>query len=279
IRALDHCPPVDVNFGDYLRALVTADRDLVPDDDRGYRIAVIEAFRRRGIYPQGVRSLSAESLCWAPPLGVEAAALASLLPGVRSLGKIQPDWTLTTQRRKVWEQMQKSGQEIHEWLLSDTARTIASGFGLAMGADAPHSIERDKNGIPKFEVHSVRPARRLGPDGQTLTDLVIEITQKRRGYLNPKTQAKVDKGDIPPQETDFWFRGGCTVLVDLDRGAVRYCIGKGMLSDSRLADQRKFAAATASPQAVYFGDPRRRDAAEPFAMLHRSLDIEEEPLG
>jgi hypothetical protein len=32
IRALDYCPPVDITFGDYLRALITADRDLVPDD-------------------------------------------------------------------------------------------------------------------------------------------------------------------------------------------------------------------------------------------------------
>ncbi len=278
IRALDHCPPVDVNFGDYLRALITADRDLVPDDDRGYRIAMIEAFRRRGIYPQGVRSLSAESLCWAPPLGAEAAALAKLLPGVKSLGKVQPDWTLTTDRETVWKQMGKSGAEIHDWLLSEQARTIASGFGLALGADAPHSIERDKNGIPKFEVHSVRPARRLGPDGQTLTDLVIEITQKRYGYVNPTVQAKVDRGELPPPPCDFWFRGGCTVLVDLDRGAVRYCIGKGMLSNSRLSDQRVFARASASSlQITYFGDPLRHEVAEPFAMLHRSLGIEEEP--
>ena len=278
IRALDHCPPVDVNFGDYLRALVTADRDLVPDDDRGYRIAVIEAFRRRGIYPQGVRSLSAESLCWACPLGAEEEALRNLLPGVRSLSRVRPDWTLTTDRKRVWEQMQKSGREIHAWLLSEPVRAIAGNFGLALGADAPSSIDRGKDGFPVFEVHSVRPARRLGPDGQTLTDLVIEITQKRRGYLNPATQAKVDKGSIPPQEPDFWYRGGCTVLVDLDRGAVRYCIGKGMMSDSRLAAQRKFAQATASLQATYFGDPRRRETAEPFAMLHRSLGIEEEPL-
>ncbi|HEY3568757.1 MAG TPA: hypothetical protein VGP73_12550 [Thermoanaerobaculia bacterium] len=278
IRALDHCPPVDVNFGDYLRALVTADRDLVPDDDRGYRIAVIEAFRRRGIYPQGVRSLSAESLCWAGPMGAEAEALRNLLPGVKSLSRIRPDWTLTTDRRKIWEQTQKSGREIHDWLLSDPVRAIAGNFGLALQADAPLSIPRDKNGVPVFEVHSVRPARRLGPDGQTLTDLVIEITQKRRGYLMPDKQAKVDKGQIPPGEPDFWLRGGCTVLVDLDRGAVRYCIGKGMASDIRLAAQRKFTLASIAPQAVYFGDPRRREQTEPFAMLHRELAIEEEPL-
>ena len=64
IRALDYCPPVDINFGDYLRAIITADLDLVPDDDRGYRIAFIEAFRRRGIYPRNVKGLSVESLRW-----------------------------------------------------------------------------------------------------------------------------------------------------------------------------------------------------------------------
>jgi len=278
IRALDHCPPVDVNFGDYLRALVTADRDLVPDDDRGYRVAVIEAFRRRGIYPQGVRSLSAESLCWAPPVGEEAAALHDLLPGVKSLRRVRPDWSLTTGRRKVWKEMQESCREIHGWLLSEEIRGLAASFGLALGPDAPHSIERNKDGLPLFEVHSVRPARRLGPDGQTLTDLVIEITQKRHGYLNPVWQEKVDSGEIAPPPHDFWLRGGCTVLVDLDRGAVRYCIGKGIASEARLAVQRAFVRASGSPEATYFGDPLRREQTEPFAMLHHPPAIEEETL-
>ena len=64
IRALDYCPPVDLTFGDYLRALITADFDLVRDDSYGYRVAFVEAFRRRGIYPQDVRSLSVDALRW-----------------------------------------------------------------------------------------------------------------------------------------------------------------------------------------------------------------------
>ena len=67
IRALDYCPPVDLTFGDYLRALITADYDLVRDDDLGYRIAVVEAFRQHGIYPHDVRSLSIDSLRWQEP--------------------------------------------------------------------------------------------------------------------------------------------------------------------------------------------------------------------
>src|SRR4029077_13388008 len=67
IRALDYVPPVDLTFGDYLRALITGDYDMVPDDDHGYRIAFIDAFRRRGIYPDDVRTLSVESLRWQGP--------------------------------------------------------------------------------------------------------------------------------------------------------------------------------------------------------------------
>src|ERR1043166_4203243 len=64
IRAFDYLPPVDITFGDYLRALVTADYELLPDDDVGRREAMIEGFRCRGIYPNGVVSLAEESLLW-----------------------------------------------------------------------------------------------------------------------------------------------------------------------------------------------------------------------
>lgn len=64
IRAFDYLPPVDITFGDYLRALVTADFELNPDDEGGQRAALIEGFRQRGIYPTGVTSLAEESLRW-----------------------------------------------------------------------------------------------------------------------------------------------------------------------------------------------------------------------
>lgn len=64
IRAIDYCPPVDLELGEYLRALITADYDLVPDDRWAYREALIDAFRHRRIYPPNVTSLSEESLRW-----------------------------------------------------------------------------------------------------------------------------------------------------------------------------------------------------------------------
>lgn len=64
VRALDYCPPVDVRFGDYLRAIVTADHDLYPEDERRYRVAIIEAFVAWGIVPEGMRTVTTETLLW-----------------------------------------------------------------------------------------------------------------------------------------------------------------------------------------------------------------------
>ena len=66
IRALDYCPPVDITFGDYLRAIVTADFEFDPVDDEHRRVAFVEAFRRRGIVPDNVRTLSVDGLLWRP---------------------------------------------------------------------------------------------------------------------------------------------------------------------------------------------------------------------
>jgi hypothetical protein len=66
IRALDYCPPINVTFGDYLRAIITADIDVVPYDSGNYRIAFVESFKRWGIYPIGIRTLSVESLLYQP---------------------------------------------------------------------------------------------------------------------------------------------------------------------------------------------------------------------
>jgi len=85
VRAIDYLPPVDVTFGDYLRALITADADVVPDDPRRYRLAFIESFRERGIYPLDVRTLSEESLRWSRPTDDEANAIDPYLPSPNML--------------------------------------------------------------------------------------------------------------------------------------------------------------------------------------------------
>ncbi len=100
------------------------------------------------------------------------------------------------------------------------------------------AVYRDENGLPELEVHSIRPARRIGPDGQTVTELVIEMTQRRRGYIDLERQRKVESGELAPMEPDFILRGGCTLLVDLETARVRYCIYKDLSSQNRMERMR-----------------------------------------
>jgi hypothetical protein len=52
IRAIDYAPPVDLEFGDYLSAFVTGDREIRPGDERyGIRKGVHRAFAAYGIDP------------------------------------------------------------------------------------------------------------------------------------------------------------------------------------------------------------------------------------
>lgn len=50
IRALDYCPPLDLEFSDYLSALLTVDAEVAPDDDRfNYRELIRGTFKSFGI--------------------------------------------------------------------------------------------------------------------------------------------------------------------------------------------------------------------------------------
>jgi quinol monooxygenase YgiN len=260
IRALDYCPPVDLTFGDYLRALITADYDLVRDDDLGYRIAVVEAFRQHGIYPHDVRSLSIDSLRWQEPTDPDFHP--RVLPMVQKLRGMIQEWDLTGKREQVYKVFSQARAELYDWL-QDTAQEFQGLFGLDLSKPSA-----------TFEVHSLRPARRVGPDGQLLVELVIELTQQKSGYLDPAIQDQVDhKGMSSPPPADFIFRGGCTLLVDPITARVRYCITKNILSDGRLARQRSYTTGDTdnSLRAVYFGSVNQRGLKEPFAFLHRSL--------
>ncbi len=151
-------------------------------------------------------------------------------------------------------------------------------LGLALGADAPSTIFRSKkDGLPTLEVHSVRAARRSVEGGATKLDLVMELIQRRRGYLHHEAAGGsrvAARGlstflDRPP--ADFKFRGGCTLLIDGETGDIRYCILKSIRSDatagapaSLRVGARAVAHATYSP-----ADPRAA-SREPFALLHRT---------
>lgn len=294
IRALDYCPPVDIGFGDYLRALITADLELVTDDRHNYRLAVIEAFRRRGIYPRDVHNLSVESLVWHVPTVEEQHDFQRAFRSPDHLRKLMPDWGMESDRKEIFRQLEENKKTLHKLFRDKRAKgaSMAARILIDPGeASQYRSVCRDDDGLPKFEVHSLRPARRIGPGGQTVTELVVEITQSRMGYMDADVQEKVDCGKIEPPVPDFIMRGGCTLLIDPETAGVRYCIYKDIRSRNRLERMRSFLAKGAgqSLRATYFGDAgkeyfsrhisgNKADALgfEPFAMLHRAFPSAEE---
>ena len=70
IRGLDYCPPTDLDFAQFIAAVLTSDREIAPDDTRfGYRQALRDAAAEYGIVPSADDCDPAEG-CWklfAPP--------------------------------------------------------------------------------------------------------------------------------------------------------------------------------------------------------------------
>ncbi len=127
---------------------------------------------------------------------------------------------------------------------------------------------------PLAEVHSVRPVRRVGPDGQLLVDMVIEITQQRFEPIDPNDNVQIDPrhpGDLDLNRV-FKYRGGCTMIIDLETRKPRYVIAKSINSENRLKRQREFIGAPAeqSLYATYFGGSFSPQGVN-FAVLHRGL--------
>ena len=248
IRALDYCPPVDLTFGEYLRALITADTDLVPNDKYGYRTAFIEAFRNRGIYPSDVKHLSPGSLAWeAPPLPLRQANVKGIV------NKLAINWDLNIDRKTAYDTSEKNAEAFWYWLMDPSqvsGEEIATLGLIRIDKPRPDSIGDQAGELRRIEVHSVRPARRVGPDGNIRSDLVVEITQTFR---------PCDGGR---------FRGGCTLLIDLATGDVRYMVRKKVKSPERLVSQLAFGVDAADKlHANYFVETR--GPREPFALMHR----------
>ncbi|MBK8890763.1 MAG: hypothetical protein IPN75_10390 [Dechloromonas sp.] len=317
VRALDYLPPVDLQFGEYLRAIITADTDLVANDPMRYRIAFIEAFRKRGVSVPGCISMAPDSLLWDEPdlsetpefgeaggnpeeglSNVFSELLASLelsisLESWRS-SSVHVHGTSGGGRRNLREAavgvIERNQARIHKWFNEDSEFDEAweKLVGMRLLAfDDPRrkapltniptlwagktNTTGESSKVPKFEVHSARIARRTGPEGQETHQLIIQMTQKRRGYDDPTDQDKADAGDpaLLARDPDFWFRGGATIHIDLRDGKLIRIIRKNVCDDKRLAAQREFRTGKTSGQAI---GSRASANLEPFAFLHRSLE-------
>lgn len=257
IRALDYCPPVDITFGEFLRAVITGDTDAVPDDDLRYRIAFVEAFRRRGIYPRDLRTLSPDSLVWRTPDDDEVRPSQALEGSLQLLHNYARDFLFAQAsdgtpepREQVFQLQRTIRRELHDWLADHiTHHAVGRSDAQFLGVDPNCG----------FEVHTARFALRPGPDGDIDAQFLLGILQETQIPADPAVS-----GSVPTS-----FEGGSTIIADLRRLKIRYCIRKNSTSATRLARQQSFqAAGFQSSRSTSFGTS---ESGEPFAAMHREM--------
>jgi hypothetical protein len=144
-RAIDYCPPVDITFGDFLRALLTSHVDLHTEDPDGVRDALMQAFRLRGIVADGADFFSEDSLCWPKVAGDALPRVVGLKFGdPNGLTSEEADWNGCVLRTYA------------------EANAAALGFDLAQG------------GIAAATFHAMCHS---GQDGRLYVNMVVELVQ------------------------------------------------------------------------------------------------------
>jgi hypothetical protein len=171
-------------------------------------------------------------------------------------------WGLTIERQSAFKLSQKNGAILQRWLAepNDPKRRL---LRQILGFEEPAKRWTGKIGDQSFtgeirpiETHSVRVCRRSAPDGSSKSTLVIELTQTFRAEPNQDR-----------------YRGGCTLLFDLNDNRLKYLVRKRLFSPWSVKNQAAVRVAAMTSAAihgmVYYppGDPAERGKA--FAIMHR----------
>jgi hypothetical protein len=202
IRAFEYLPPIDVTFGDFLRALVTADLDLRAEQGALDRSLLIEAFRERGIYAEGVSSLAEDALRWPAALGTLPA-----MPAAHVAGQVFEDATQLDRRTSSRTERGVAASQLTRW---------ATGNAEALGLDPAQ----------KIQPHGFHATFRVAPGGELRVEVVAQFMQKRDEPGRPELQG------LP-------LRGGSTVIATSD-GVVRFVIAKPLFDQKRIDRQLAF---------------------------------------
>lgn len=293
IRALDYCPPMDLTFGDYLRAIVTADFDMVADDTHGYRVAFVEAFQKRGISAPGIRSMAVEDLLH--PLHPNKLNTSEEEDLVKSLRILKNLVGYLTDREGAYEETKRliRGKDgLHRLIenrcvMGGDRQNFAEISGLMFppnpAASAKLGLEWGylTSSCASYAVGNVSLANRVTPDDSMVNHVVMTLIQKRgvRFKINDETgDVTVDeKGFFVPDKTprDEWgdnhiiFRGGCTLIFDLDTLRLRYAIRKDVDDHARMIRQFKHEKGMLGAEdETYFASQMMTALAGPFAFTH-----------
>jgi hypothetical protein len=145
---VDYLPPVDVRFGDFLRAAMTAQTDFDPDDEDDICDAWMQSFRRRQILPDDAVFFSMDGLLWPEHVGVNGEpTVVKGLPMGGPLG-LSPD-----EKKQTASALQAFIEEHREML------------EIAPGVD--------------YSIPSFHPTYRTDRNGSVRWDLIVEVVQKQ----------------------------------------------------------------------------------------------------
>ena len=237
-RALHYCPNVDIKFGDFLRALITAHYELQPDDVFGYRDALMQAFRLRGILPEGVRFFSEDALRWN----------SMNLPPCNGLA-------LQDSRTSDRDVRDRNRRLLTDYIRRNTERLQFAPKSRPRKSPGRFSLDADQGTLKGIYYYRLRRNDELGYE----TDDLFVVMHQSWGF--PLSPQSADR-------TTFHAVGG-VVLVFAADGSVRYAIAKGLLDQERLASMRE-ANASMLALGLTTNDTRFRTLpALSFAAMHR----------
>ena len=236
IRGLDYTPPVHLTFRDYLSAILTADREIQPDDRKsGYRRILRESFASWGITPA------------ATPPDEDRGEIEALEPGL---------WCPLDSTRLRYdgvrhEAMRRDPEEMFKFLWQNHQL-------LQLRPDA------------FSEVLSVRPCRRIAPDGALLNETVAEMRQilglssrelkdTQLAEFHPTESAGDGAEERRPADKPLELTGGGTFIFD-DFGVLKYHIHNKV--DNMILQRERLLNMRTSPMAAV-------PASRRFAELHR----------
>ncbi len=251
IRALDYTPPIHLEFGDFLSAIITADLEVRPDEARyHFRDNLRRSFRGFGFdAPQG---------SYVPTIDERPNDGNEKQPAVSTTAVHPPEdgaWAPCSSLALVYDRthadpLTRDGDEVFRFIWENREH-----LKLIDGAYT--------------EVLSVRPSLRVGPDGFALRETVAEFYQVLR--LRPRELsarwAKLSlpetllAGDVIP------LYGGGTLIFD-EYGRLKYYIHNSLGNIQRQQKRLNHLFA----EGVL---PERGDGEEPyerrgdFSRMHR----------
>lgn len=249
IRAFEYLPPIDVTFGDFLRAMVTADAELNPQDE-SLRATLVEHFRLRGIYPRNVSSLALEAMMLdgegLPPL--DLGELQTLL--YQMIGNM-------SRNRRSFEVSRQPDPEQEE-PVNDRDEDSRDLSDAIIGLLKPYVRENapllglSRRPNLKIAVRGFHPSVRIGSDGQLLVELVAQVIQ-----TVPLENTELDLGGVP-------LRAGVTLVFASD-GRVRHVIRKPLPDPELPPELRHHAHERRKRIDEFVAACDARDAAMPWS--------------